>query len=157
MIMTRRRFAVTGGATLLAIDALAQTGQITAARSIHQEEDFDANPARIYEALLDAKQFRAFSGMGADIDRTPGGTFKLFDGQIAGRNIELTVGRLIVQAWRSSGWPEGIFSIARFDLTPRNMGTRIVFDHTGFPPEAAERLASGWTEHYWTRLRKYLA
>src|ERR1700689_4205765 len=36
--------------------------------SIHQEVDFKASPQRIYDALLDSKQFAAFTGRGAEID-----------------------------------------------------------------------------------------
>jgi activator of HSP90 ATPase len=145
------------GIALAAIPAFAQPQPITATRAIHEEEDIGAAPERIYEALLDSKQFHAFSGMPAEIDRGPGGAFKVFDGMILGRNIELVPGRRIVQAWRVAGWPEGVYSIARFELTPHGAGTRILFDHTGFPSESAETLASGWDEHYWVPLRKFLA
>jgi hypothetical protein len=53
-------------------------------------------------------------------------------------------------------WDEGIWSIARFELKAQGTGTQLVFDHTGFPPGLKEHLASGWTEHYWTTLHKYL-
>jgi hypothetical protein len=49
------------------------------ARAIHQEQDFNASPGRIYEALLDAKQFSAFSGgLAAEINREAGGAFLYF-------------------------------------------------------------------------------
>jgi len=64
--------------------------------------------------------------------------------------------RRIVQAWRAASWPEGIYSIARFELLEQGAGTRVVFDHTGFPSEQAEHLESGWNENYWTALHKYL-
>jgi len=38
-----------------------------------------------------------------------------------------------------------------FELLGQGSGTRIIFDHTGFPPELAEHL-----ENYWVPLRKYL-
>jgi hypothetical protein len=75
---------------------------------------------------------------------------------IVGRNLELVPDRRIVQAGRVVPWPEGIFSIARFELVRRGPETRVIFDHTGFPSELAEHLESGWTENYWTALRKYL-
>jgi len=135
----------------------AQNTAIVNTRSIHQEEDFKASPARIYEALLDARQFTAMSGgLAASIQREAGGIFSIFDGHIVGRNLELVPNRRIVQAWRVVPWPEGIYSIARFELNARGSGTRIVFDHTGFPPTLAEHLLSGWNEHYWDALRKYL-
>jgi activator of HSP90 ATPase len=130
---------------------------IVAAKAIHQEEDFGANPKRIYEALLNAVQFKAFSGgRAAEIDRAVGGAFSLFDGHIVGRNLDLAANRRIVQAWRAASWPEGIFSIAKFELQARGPGAGVILDHSGFPPELAEHLASGWQENYWLPLRKYL-
>ena len=126
-------------------------------RAIHQEEEFKADPHRIYEALLDSKQFTAFSGgRRAEIDRNVGGTFSIFAGHIVGRNLELLPDRRIVQAWRVVPWPEGIYSIARFELKEKGPGTRVIFDHTGFPSELAEHLESGWNENYWKALQKYL-
>jgi len=130
---------------------------IVATKAIHQEEDFKTSPRRIFEALLDAKQFTAFSGgRAAEIDRAVGGTFSIFAGHSVGRNLELVPDRRIVQAWRVVPWPEGIFSIARFELVGKGSGTKVIFDHTGFPPELAEHLESGWNENYWTPLQKYL-
>ena len=57
--------------------------------TIHQEIDFTASPQRLYEALLDAKQFTAFSGRPADINREVGGAFSLFGGHTVGRNVEV--------------------------------------------------------------------
>lgn len=61
--------------------------------------------------------------------------------------------RRIVQAWRVATWPEGVYSIARFELRPQQAGTRVIFDHTGFPPELRDHLAAGWEDHYWKALR----
>jgi hypothetical protein len=33
-------------------------------------------------------------------------------------------------------------------------GTRLVFDHDGFPEEMKEHLASGWQSNYWEKLTK---
>jgi activator of HSP90 ATPase len=142
----------------LAAEAAESSKAVVEAKAIHQEEVFSASPKRIYEALLDAAQFKAFSGgRAARIDRTVGGVFSLFDGHIVGRNLELAANRLIVQAWRVVDWPEAIYSIARFELRASPSGTKVIFDHTGFPPELAEHLAEGWQENYWQPLRKYLS
>src|ERR1700687_614917 len=84
--------------------------------TIHQEVDFKASPQRVYVALLDTKQFSAFSTMPAEINREVGGAFSLFEGHIVGRNVELIPNKRIVQAWRVVDWPEGVYSIARFEL-----------------------------------------
>jgi activator of HSP90 ATPase len=123
--------------------------------TIHQEIDFSASPQRVYEALLDAKQFAAFSGMPAEINREVGGAFSLFKGHIVGRNVELVPNQRIVQAWLTADWPEGAYSIVRFELLTQGSGTHLVFDHIGFPEGLRDHLAEGWEGHYWSLLKKY--
>jgi len=126
--------------------------------SIHQEVVFKASPQRIYDALLDAGKFSGFTGGApAEIDRDPGGAFSCFGGMITGRNIELTPNRRIVQAWRAGNWPEGAYSIVKFEFTAQGSDTKLVFDHAGFPAEHGEHLESGWKKMYWEPLQKYLA
>jgi len=122
---------------------------------IHQENDFNASPDKLYDALLDSKRFADFSGRTAQINREIGGEFSLFKGHIIGRNLELVTNQRIVQAWRVVTWPEGAYSIVRFELKPQGSGTHVVFDHIGFPEGLHDHLASGWVENYWSLLKKY--
>lgn len=124
--------------------------------SIHVEADYKASPARIYEALLDAKQFAAFSGFPAEIDRNAGGAFSMFGGLIVGRNVELVVNQRIVQAWRPTHWDAGVYSIVKFELKAKDSGATLVLDHTGFPEGEYDHLLSGWNEHYIDQLTKFL-
>jgi activator of HSP90 ATPase len=139
------------------------------AESIHQEAVFTASRKRVYEALTDAKQFDKviqLSGVmqsmhlgdkPTEISREVGGAFTLFGGYITGRHVELMPNERIVQAWRTGGWDPGVYSIAKFELVDQGSGTKIVFDHTGFPKGQAEVLASGWKAHYWEPIEKLLA
>jgi activator of HSP90 ATPase len=123
--------------------------------TIHQEIDFNTSPQLLYEALLDTNQFTAFSGRPAEINREVGGAFSLFAGHIIGRNVELLPNHRIVQAWRVVTWPEGVYSIAKFELQPHGSGTQLVFDHIGFPEGLHDHLADGWESNYWMLLKKY--
>jgi activator of HSP90 ATPase len=172
-----RRQAIVGAAIAIGGLALASTaawaeaeGEIShTAESIHQEPVFKASRKRVYDALTDAKQFDkiiqlsgAMQSMhladkSAEISREVGGAFALFGGHITGRHVELVPDQRIVQAWRAGNWAPGVYSIARFELVEQGSGTRIVFDHTGFPKGDAESLASGWKTHYWEPLEKFLA
>jgi activator of HSP90 ATPase len=124
--------------------------------SIHLEAEYKAAPQRIYEALLDSKQFAAFSGFPAEIDRNGGGAFSMFGGLIVGRNVELVANQRIVQAWRPTHWDAGVYSIVKFELKAKDSGAMLVLDHTGFPEGEYDHLLSGWNEHYLETLRKYL-
>ena len=125
--------------------------------SLHQEVDFKVSPQRIYEALLDSKQFAACTGMAAEIDPKAGGAFSMFGGLIVGRNIELIPNQRIVQAWRPTHWDPGIYSLVKFDLKPHGSETTIVLDHTGFPEGDYDGLNSGWKPRYWDPMKKFLA
>jgi activator of HSP90 ATPase len=140
------------------------------AESIHMENVFAASRKRVYEALTDARQFNEIvklsaavkSGMvkdmsPAEISREVGGAFKLFGGFIIGRHLELVSNERVVQAWRVSYWDAGAYSIVKFVLSEEGAGTKIIFDHTGFPKGAAENLVAGWKGNYWEPLAKFLA
>lgn len=124
--------------------------------SLHQELDLKASTQRIYEVLLDSKQFGAFTGMAADIDPKVGGAFATFGGQIVGRNVELVPNQRIVQAWRPASWDPGVYSIVRFEMKAQGSGAKVVLDHTGFPEGDYDHLSEGWSVHYWEPLKKFL-
>jgi activator of HSP90 ATPase len=172
--MTRRR-ALLGGAGMLAVAAAAgataaprrampnammvkPSGAATRSRtSLHQEVHFDAPPARVYQALLGAKAFAAFTGMKAQIDPRPGGAISIFGGLVVGRNVELVRNRRIVQAWRPvEDFPAGVYSLVKMELLPAGSGTRLILDHTGFPEGHYDHLNAGWPPRYWIPLKKYL-
>jgi activator of HSP90 ATPase len=173
---SRRRWITTaavaiGGLAITSRDSFAATdsGLSHNAEAIHQETVFKASPQRLYNALLDANQFQKvelLSGAmkGTDLEakpamisREPGGAFSIFGDYIVGRQLELVPNQRIVQAWRETSWDPGIFSVVRFQLDPQGAGTKLVFDHTGFPVGNGEHLAIGWKAHYWEPLEKFLA
>lgn len=160
-----------GGLALCSTKAWAGTedGISRIAESIHQEPVFTASRKRVYDALTYAKQFDKVIQLSGvmqamhlpdkppEISREVGGAFALFGGYITGRHVELVPNERIVQAWRTGRWAPGVYSIAEFELVDQGSGTKIIFDHTGFPQGEAEVLASGWRAHYWEPLGKLLA
>lgn len=138
--------------------------------AIHQEIVFKVSRKRVYEALTDAKQFNkvvmlsaamqsgmASGGKPAEVSPEVGGAFSAFGGYVTGRHIELVPNDRIVQAWRAGGWDPGQYSIAKFVLIEQGSGTKLVFDHTGFPEGKGQHLAEGWRTNYWEPLEKYFA
>jgi activator of HSP90 ATPase len=162
---------VFGGLVLRPTAALAATEEeiSRSQEAIHQVTVFKASRERVYQALMDTKQFdqitklspemRSGINLGdkpTEISREVGGTFTLFGGHIVGRQVELAPHERIVQAWRVIDWDAGVYSIAKFELEEQAAGTKLVFDHTGFPKGGAEHLAAGWKAHYWETLDKFL-
>ena len=169
---TRRHFA---GSLALALGGLAVTSTLHSETpqqamkelppttpgdprtALHQEIDLPATPSRIETALLDSRQFAAFTGLPATIDPHEGGAFSLFQEMIVGRTIEIVSGRRIVQAWRPTHWDPGVYSVVRFEFKPAAGATTVILDHYGFPAGEYDHLSAGWHEHYWEPLKKFLA
>ena len=161
-----------GSLALGSIGARAEAeGELShTAEAIHQEPVFKASRQRVYEALTDTQQFNRVTHIIAakepsisleksptQISREAGGAFVLFGAIIVGRHIELVPNQRIVQAWRVAFWDPGVYSIAKFELREQGDGTKIIFDHTGFPKGTGEHLAAGWKAHYWEPLAQFLA
>jgi len=146
----------------------SDSGLSHSAEAIHQEVSFSSSPKRIYETLTNADQFQKVILLStaktqidvttkpAQISREPGGTFVIFGGYISGRHIELVPNERIVQAWHEKTWESGDYSIARFELHEAGTGTKLIFDHTGFPAGAGDHLSIGWKINYWEPLAKFL-
>jgi activator of HSP90 ATPase len=124
--------------------------------SFHLETEYKASSERIYNVLLDSKQFAALTGLPAEIDPKAGGAFSMFGAMIVGRNVELIANQRIVQAWRPAHWVPGIYSIVKFELKPQGAEAMLVLDHTGFPEGDYDSLAWGWHNHYIDPLKKFL-
>jgi activator of HSP90 ATPase len=179
---SRRDFALRGaslmaGAVAGASGAMGSPvnvgGEISRSNAaIHQEVVFAASAERVYQVLTVAEQFDKVVQLSAamnsgmkkmlgtaptQIDAVAGGGFSLFGGYVTGRNLELVQNARIVQAWRAGSWDPGDYSIARFVLSQTGSNTKLVFDHTGFPNDAAEHLAEGWHVNYWEPMTKFLA
>ena len=167
-----RTAGVFGGLTLGSAGAwaVAADDMSSACEVIHQEVAFKVSCKRVYDALTDAKQFNKVvmlsaavqSGMvprdkPVEVSSEAGGAFSAFGGHITGRHVELVPSERIVQAWRAASWGPGQYSIARFELVEQGSGTKVVFDHTGFPQGQAQHLAEGWKGNYWEPLEKYFA
>lgn len=127
-------------------------------QTIHQEVTINAEPTRVLDALTDPAQFAELTGApAARLSATEGEQLELFGGHITGRNIEFVPSRRLVQAWRAASWPEGAYSVVKFDLEGTSGGsTLLTFDHTGFPEEHHDELAAGWHKMYWEPLNRYL-
>lgn len=117
---------------------------------IHQEVTIDAKPADVYAVLTRSDRFATMTGgRSAEISPEAGGSFNMFGGDIRGRNVELVPDRRVVQAWRSQAWPEGVYSIVRFELSPDGSRTKLTFDQVGYPSDAHAMLEGGWPKLYW--------
>lgn len=125
-------------------------------KNLRQTVKFKAAPQDVYDALADPKQHARFTGAPAKMERRPGGKFAYWAGDLSGIVLELIPPKRIVLAWRSSGWEEGSYSIASFQIEKAGTGTKLTFEQFGIPAADYEDIADGWKQYYWVPLKAYL-
>jgi len=127
-------------------------------KTIVQEVQFKATPKELYDIFLDPKKHTVATGGKATGSSKLGGTFTAWNGYIRAKNIALVPGKMIVQIWRSSEFGKGDpDSVLVLTFEKAAGGTRMTMTHTAVPDGKADDFKSGWHEHYWKPIKKYLA
>lgn len=119
-----------------------------------------ATPKKIYEAWLNSKQHAAFTGGGkATASAKVKGKFTAWDGYISGVNVDLKEGKKIVQAWRTTEFPDdALDSILEINLAPKTGGkTTLTLIQTNIPKGQGASYKTGWKDFYFTPMKKYFS
>ena len=127
-------------------------------KSIKQIVNFKSGPIDVYNALMDSKKHSKFTGSKAVISKKIGGRFSAYEGGLHGKNLQLTEGKKIVQAWRCEmdEWPKNHYSTATFLLKKAKVGTKLIFTQVGVPDKCYKSIKQGWTDYYWKPMKKML-
>jgi activator of HSP90 ATPase len=115
-----------------------------------------AKPAVIYKAWLSTKGHTAMTGSSAKVNGRTGGKFTAWDGYIFGTTLELTLDQRIVQAWRTSEFPDDApDSYVEIFLEEVKGGTKITLIHTNMPVDQVDSYRQGWEGFYFKPMREY--
>ena len=126
-------------------------------KTIKQTVKFDARPTDVYQLLADSKKHIAFTKHKASIGKKIGARFSAYSGHLQGVVVDLAPGKRIVQAWRTSKFPVGIFSMATFNFArTKKGGTELTLIHRGVPKELIPGIEAGWRKFYWEPMKEYL-
>jgi uncharacterized protein YndB with AHSA1/START domain len=118
---------------------------------------FPAAPERIYALWMDSEGHALLTGGEAMIDPREGGEFSAWDGYITGVTERLEPGRLIVQRWRTTEFPDHAGdSTVEVMLRPVEGGCELTLLHSGIPEGQLERYKAGWVDYYFNPLRELL-
>ena len=117
-----------------------------------------APPEAVFSAWLDGNQVAVFTGGAAEGDALPGSIFTAWDGYISGTNLELEPPCRILQAWRTTEFPEASpDSRVEILLEPAADGTTLRLLHSNIPDGQGDDYREGWEEYYFSPLKKYFA
>jgi uncharacterized protein YndB with AHSA1/START domain len=112
-----------------------------------------APPEDVYLALTNPLTIQLWSGEEAEMSTEPGSEFSLWEGSIAGKNLEFETNKKIVQQWYFG--EQEAESIVTIKLHPHADGTSIELRHTNIPSEDYNDIVDGWNEMYFGALMDF--
>ena len=119
-------------------------------------ETFKAKASEIYDAWLSSEGHSAITGSPANVDGKVGGKFTAWDGYIFGSTLDLTPDRRIVQAWRTTEFPDDAPD-SRLDVLLEEVdgGTKVTLTHSNMPEDQVDSYRQGWEDFYFKPMREY--
>ena len=115
-----------------------------------------ASAEEIYTAWLDSKKHGAFTGDKAKIDAKVGGKFTAWGGYILGKTLELEPFKRIVQAWRTTDFPEEApDSKLEVVLEAEGKGTCFTLFHSNITDGQGDEYLKGWEDYYFEPMKAF--
>lgn len=115
----------------------------------------DAPIKRVWEALTDELTIDNWGGGPAQMDDQVGTQFKLWDGDIHGRNVQVEPEELLVQEWFSGDWQEP--SIVSMNLSEDMDGVvEIELIQENIPDADFDDIEQQWDDTFFGAIKTYL-
>ncbi len=108
----------------------------------------------VWKALVDQTVIDQWSGGPSKMEATVGTDFKLWNGDIYGRNIKIIEESTLVQEWFGGDWPKP--SIVTFSLKKENSNVILELKQTNVPDADIDDIDAGWDDFYLGPLKNLL-
>lgn len=123
-------------------------------KTINKKYTINAPVEKIWQALVDPKLIDDWGGGAAEMSGQEGEEFKLWGGDIYGKNIKVTPQSQLIQEWKAGDWD--IFSKVTFTLKEEDGKTTVELLHEDVPDKEAVEIDNGWDKYYMGPLKEYV-
>jgi activator of HSP90 ATPase len=118
----------------------------------------DQSAESIYMAWLDSQGHTAMTGSPAEVDPLVGGKFTAWDRYIQGETLVAEPFQRILQAWRTTEFPEDSpDSRLEILIEELNDGALVTLLHSEIPEGQGESYRQGWEEYYFEPMKRYFS
>jgi activator of HSP90 ATPase len=122
-------------------------------KSLKEEVLINAPIEKVWQLLVNPTEIDGWGGGPSEMSDQKGFDFKLWGGDIWGKNIEVVKNKKLVQEWFAGPWEKP--SIVTFTLSRQGKGTKLELDHQDIPDSDFEDIKTGWFNYYFDLLKKY--
>jgi activator of HSP90 ATPase len=123
-------------------------------KSLKQTYKINAPLEKVWKALIDPEEIDFWGGGPAEMDDLEGTEFKLWDGDIFGKNLEVKKNAKLVQEWSQDNWTEP--SRVTFDLSEKMGKTLIELTQENIPDADVKEIEDGWKRYYLGPLKEFV-
>jgi uncharacterized protein YndB with AHSA1/START domain len=123
-------------------------------KTVKQEYTIKAPINKVWQALVDTKIINEWGGGPSVMDDQEGTLFKLWGGDIYGKNISVVPPKLLIQEWYDDNFEEP--SEARFELNESGDITVVRLIHSNVPDDRVDDISGGWKVYYLGPLKELL-
>jgi activator of HSP90 ATPase len=112
----------------------------------------------IYSAWLDSQSHSAMTGSPAEVESGVGGKFTAWDRYIQGRTLAAEPYRRILQAWRTTDFPEESPD-SRLEILIEQVegGAQVTLLHSEIPEGQGDDYRQGWEEYYFEPMGRFFS
>jgi len=126
-------------------------------KNIKKHYHIKASAEDIFTALTNPLTIEIWSGATAVMEPVAGTEFSLWDGDITGINLEIELGKKIVQEWYfedEDGIASDDKSLVTIKLHNEGNSTDVELLHINIPDEAFDNIVEGWDKYYFKPLKE---
>lgn len=123
-------------------------------KTIKQKYVIKASIAKVWQALVDPKLIDDWGAGSAKMSDQEGFEFKLWGGDIYGKNIKVIPESLLIQEWTAGNWENP--SQVTFSLKADKGKTVVDLLHENIPDKEVSEIDSGWDSYYMGPLKEYV-
>ena len=122
--------------------------------TIKRSYKINAPVEKVWQALVDSKEIEGWGGGPAVMDDKVDTEFKLWGGDIHGKNTHVVKGERLIQDWYSGDWVEP----SNLTIKLKSQGDKTLVDllHENVPDDEAREIDDGWNRYYFGEIKRYL-
>jgi len=118
-----------------------------------QNYKIDAPVAKVWKAFVDPKEIEAWGAGPAEMNDKEGSEFKLWGGDVWGKNLEVVPHKKLVQDWYGGKWEQP--SKVTFTFSEVDGKTKVDLLQENVPDSEAADIDDGWKRYYLGEIKKY--
>jgi activator of HSP90 ATPase len=109
---------------------------------------------KVWESLVDPKIINAWGGGSAEMSDKVNEEFKLWGGDIYGKNTQVIKNKKLAQDWYGGIWDK--LSKLIITLTEKGKETLLELSQENIPDNEVKDIDSGWDDYYFGPMKEYL-